>query len=78
MSDRSLRQVTKTLIMTNQDRTKISSRNAFLGSSQPPMFRCPKCGCVYWSPMDVASISDPNVNNYICNECGSELEVVSK
>lgn len=64
--------------MANKDGTKVSSKNAILGSSQSPMFRCPKCGCVYWSPMDVASISDPSVNSFICNECGTELEMVSQ
>ena len=64
--------------MANLDGIKVSSKNAFLGSPKSPMFKCPKCGCVYWSPMDVASISDPDVNTFLCNECGTELETVLK
>ena len=68
----------KKMIITNPDGIKVSSKNACLGSSKPPMFKCPKCGCVYWSPMDVASISDPGLNIFLCNECGTELENVLK
>ena len=64
------------MIITEPDGTKISSKNAFLGFPKPPMFKCPQCGCVYWSPMD--AMLDPSVNNLVCNECGTELEFVSK
>ena len=64
------------MIMANPDGIKVSSKNVFLDSSKPPMFKCPKCGCVYWSPMDVASISDLGVNTFLYNECGTELETV--
>jgi hypothetical protein len=66
------------MIITKSDGTKVSSKNACFGSDQPPMFKCPKCGCVYWGPTDIVSMLDPNANGFICNECGTELEAFSK
>ncbi len=64
------------MIKTNPSGTKVSSENAISNSSTKPIYRCPKCGCVYWSPADISSLFDPNINDTLCNECGTVLELV--
>ena len=41
------------MIITNPDGTKVSSEN--VDRSGTPMFKCPKCGCLYFSFSDIAS-----------------------
>ena len=41
------------MIITNPDGTKVSSEN--VDRSGTPMFKCPKCGCLYFSLSDIAS-----------------------
>ena len=64
------------MIITNPDGTKISSEN--VDRSGTPMFKCPKCGCLYFSFSDIASFfkgGDRAVT--VCNECGTELEFLA-
>ena len=64
------------MIITNPDGTKVSSENA--NFSGTPMFKCPKCGCLYFNVLDIASLfkgGDTAVT--VCNECGTELELIS-
>ena len=42
------------MIITNPDGTKVSSENVDLSGT--PMFKCPKCGCLYFSLIDIASL----------------------
>lgn len=58
------------MIITNPDGTKVSSENANLSGT--PMFKCPKCGCLYFNILDIASIFKGG--DTVCNECGTELE----
>lgn len=58
------------MIITNPDGTKISSENAFLSGT--PMCKCPKCGCLYFSVIDIVSIFKGG--GIVCSECGTELE----
>lgn len=61
------------MIITNPDGTKVSSEN--VDRSGTPMFKCPKCRCLYFSFSDIASCfkgGDKAVT--VCNECGTELE----
>lgn len=50
--------------------------------TKTPMFKCPRCGCVYESIIDISSLFDKNnkslpkeQDKYVCNECGTELEL---
>jgi len=61
------------MIITNPDGTKVSSEN--VDRKGTPKFKCPKCGCLYFSFSDIASFfkgGDKAVT--VCNECGTELE----
>ena len=58
---------------------KVSSTSADLEPAHP-LFKCPKCECVYGSLVDINSLfSEDNKTYYrerpmLCNECGTELE----
>lgn len=41
------------MIITNPDGTKVSSEN--VDRKGTPKFKCPKCGCLYFSFSDIAS-----------------------
>ena len=57
---------------------KVSSTSADL-DPRHPLFKCPNCGCVYGSIIDVNSLfSEDNKTVFrdrpmLCNECGTEL-----
>lgn len=64
------------MIITNPDGTKVSSE--IVDRCGTPMFKCPKCGCLYFSLSDIASFfkrGDKTVT--VCNECGTELEFLA-
>ena len=64
------------MIITNPDGTKVSSEN--INRDGIPMFKCPKCGCLYFSFDDIKSFHEKGVDvKTICNECNSELEMIS-
>jgi len=54
-----------------------SSQSAILESDKVPMFRCPRCGSMYHNAIDVVSFLDNESNDFLCNECGTVLELVS-
>ena len=58
------------MIITNPDGTKVSSEN--VDRTGTPMFKCPKCGCLYFNALDIVSIFKGG--DIVCNECGTELE----
>lgn len=60
----------------NPDGTIVSSDN--VDRSGTPLFKCPKCGCLYFSFSDIASFFEKgNKVQTVCNECGTELEIIS-
>ena len=61
------------MIITNPDGTKVSSENVDLSGT--PMFKCPKCGCLYFNALDIVSILKGG--GTVCNECDTELELIS-
>ena len=64
------------MIITNPDGTKISSEN--VDRSGTPMFKCPKCGSLYFSFSDIASFfKGGDTAETVCNECGTELEFLA-
>ena len=64
------------MIITNPDGTKVSSENVDLSGT--PMFKCPKCGCLYFSFSDIASFfKGGDKAETVCNECGTELEFLA-
>lgn len=58
------------MIIKLSDARLISSESVDL-DPKTPMFKCPKCGCIYGSILDVKSN-----DGVICNECGTELETI--
>lgn len=64
------------MIITNPDGTKVSSEN--VDRSGTPMFKCPNCGCLYFSFSDIASFfKGGDKAETVCNECGTELEFLA-
>lgn len=60
------------MIITEPDGTKISSKND--NFSGEPQWKCPKCGCIYYSMSDFNSYWDDSNRGFFCNECGTDLE----
>ncbi len=64
------------MIITNPDGTKVSSEN--VDRCGTPMFKCPKCGCLYFSFSDISSFfKGGDTAETVCNECGTELEFLA-
>lgn len=64
------------MIITNPDGTKVSSEN--VDRTGTPMFKCPKCGCLYFSFSDIAFFfKGGDKAETVCNECGTELELLA-
>ena len=64
------------MIITNPDGTNVSSEN--VDRSGTPMFKCPKCGCLYFSFSDIASSFKGGAKaETVYNVCGTELELIS-
>lgn len=61
-------------IIKESDGTLRSSDSVFYGPSKNPILRCPKCGVVYDSFIDLVSLDK---NDLLCNECGTPLEIIN-
>ena len=61
-------------IIKESDGTLRSSDSVFYGPSKNSILRCPKCGVVYDSFIDLVSL---NKNDLLCNECGTPLEIIN-
>jgi len=62
-------------IIKESDGTLRSSNSVVFGPSKNSILKCPKCGVVYDSFLDVASLLDKN--DLLCNECGTPLEIIN-
>lgn len=61
-------------IIKESDGTLRSSDSVFYGPSKNSILRCPKCGVVYDSFIDLVSLDK---NDLLCNECGTPLEIIN-
>ena len=61
-------------IIKESDGTLRSSDSVFYGPSKNSILRCPKCGVVYDSFIDLVSLDK---NDLLCNECGTPLEFIN-
>ena len=67
------------MIIISSNGYKVSSKSFNLNPKNPT-FRCPNCGCVYESIIDIESRFDKKLETkdqyppMLCNECGTELE----
>lgn len=67
------------MIIISSKGNKVSSKSAN-HDPKNPIFKCPNCGCVYGSIVDIESCFDKKLETedqyppMLCNECGTELE----
>ncbi len=62
-------------IIKESDGTLRNSDSVVFGPSKNSILKCPKCGVVYDSFLDVVSLLDKN--DLLCNECGTPLEIIN-
>lgn len=58
-------------IKISQNGLKYSSEST-TEPGRSPKIKCPNCGCYYDAVEDVI-----DKTNFVCNECGAELEFIS-